>query len=198
MKVALYYLLIIALFCIQGCADNEKIIISKQDVIVAFGDSLTQGVGTLPENSYPSILEKELGVTVINSGISGQESIEGLARIESVLEKYQPAVLILCYGGNDLLRKRDITDLKDNLTKIIEITQLNGTEVLLVGVPKPGLFLSPFPLYEELASQYQLISELDVLSTLLSDNAMKSDAVHLNKIGYRKLALSLKEKIHVE
>lgn len=74
--------------------------------VLAFGDSITHGYGVGKNDNYPSQLSKLLNASVINSGVSGEISKEGLRRLPGVLEKYKPNILILCHGGNDILRKK--------------------------------------------------------------------------------------------
>lgn len=164
---------------------------------MAFGDSLTRGTGTTLQNSYPAVLENKLGIPVVNEGIPGETSTEGLIRLKSVLEEHRPTLVILCHGGNDVLRKHSREKLKNNLSEMITLIQSYGSEVLLVGVPEPAIALSSLRLYEELAEEYLLVSELNALPDLLEDPALKSDRVHLNTQGYRKLAMALSEKIEV-
>ncbi|MGI9281834.1 MAG: GDSL-type esterase/lipase family protein [Endozoicomonas sp.] len=183
---------------LTACSNSNQIVLDQNSTIVAFGDSLTQGVGTTPENSYPSVLQRELGVQVINEGVSGETSAEGLARLEDVLQKHNPDLVILFFGGNDVLQKLSVDQLERNLEAMIQMIQSYQSEVLLVGVPKAALFLAPLPLYESLSERHGLVSDLTVLSELLGQRSMKSDTVHLNRAGYEALALSFSEKIDIQ
>src|SRR5689334_16647522 len=69
---------------------------------VAFGDSLTSGYGASEGNDYPTLLGKRLGVTILNFGMPGATSQDGLGRIDDVI-KANPRVVLLCFGGNDTL-----------------------------------------------------------------------------------------------
>ncbi|MDA7818466.1 GDSL-type esterase/lipase family protein, partial [Sulfurimonas sp.] len=123
----------------------------KGTVILAFGDSLTYGYGVSKELSYPSQLQKKTSLHVINAGISGEESTQGLKRLPKLL-KQSPDIVILCHGGNDILRKRSLTQLKQNLKEMVILIRRSGAKVLLVGVPSFGLFgFDTVELYDELA-----------------------------------------------
>lgn len=192
-KISLFLLFI---FLFSGCgSENQKISLYHNSIIVAFGDSLTEGKGTSPEHSYPSVLQRELGVEVINSGISGETSGKGLERFENVLQTHLPGLVILCHGGNDILRKLPKEKLEQNLEAMIDLANQYGAQVILVGVPQPSLSLSSLPLYESLAEKHGLVAELDTLPDLLQKPDMKSDRVHLNKEGYEAFALALADRI---
>lgn len=187
-------LLFIILF--SGCgAQNNKITLYKNNVIVAFGDSLTEGKGTSSEQSYPSVLQRELGIEVINAGISGETSAKGLNRFESVLKAHLPGLVILCHGGNDILRKMPKEKLEQNIEAMLNLANKYGAQVMLVGVPQPSLSLSSLSLYERLAEKHNLVAELEILPDLLGTPAMKSDRVHLNEEGYKAFALALADRI---
>ena len=188
-------LLICAGLSLAGCSDNHPLLapLDKEAVVVAFGDSLTQGTGARDYQSYPAILAELSGQTVINAGVAGEISNAGLARLPSVLNQYSPKLVLLCHGGNDLLRKRDLTQLTENLTQMIEISQASGAQVVVIGVPKPSLLLGPAPVYEQLAEKLNLVANLDIISKVLSKASLKSDPVHPNAQGYRKVA----EAIHL-
>lgn len=169
----------------------------EQDaIILAFGDSLTYGFGALPSQSYPAILERALGRTIINAGIPGELSQEGLRRLEVLLDQHHPALLLLCHGGNDILQKKDRDRLKANLESMIRMAQERHIDVILIAVPDFSLlYLSPLPLYAEIAERYNVPVETDILSELLHDNATKSDLVHPNAAGYQKMAEAVEKVI---
>lgn len=162
-------------------------------VIVAFGDSLTFGTGAKKTESYPAVLSNLTHRTVINAGVPGELSAEGIPRLKLVLEKYSPALLILCHGGNDLLRKKSKSKLKNNLIKMIGIAHAKGVAVVLVGVPEPKLvFMKTAPLYNEIAQQLNIPVDIKIIANVESDNRLKSDRIHPNKAGYQLIA----EAIH--
>jgi acyl-CoA thioesterase I len=165
-----------------------------QGVILAFGDSLTYGYGAAPSESYPARLEQMLGRRVINGGISGELSIEGLKRLPTLLRTYKPKILILCHGGNDILKKQDLQTLRRNLEEMIRLAQTHNIDVILVSVPQFGILqLTPPPLYAELAEAYHLEIEEDILADILHDNRYKSDYIHPNALGYQKMAEAIEK-----
>lgn len=160
-----------------------------QGVLLAFGDSLTYGYGAAPSESYPERLEQMLGRRVINGGISGELSEEGLKRLPTLLQIYKPKILILCHGGNDILKKQKIQTLRTNLEQMIRLAQTHNIDVILVSVPQFGILqLTPPSLYAELAEAYHLEIEEDILADILHDNRYKSDYIHPNALGYQKMA----------
>lgn len=191
MKITINHFLIslFSLIVLIGCAQEQKLsMLLYGDRIVAFGDSLTYGTGVEPSQSYPAVLEKISGFDVVNAGVPGEESAQGLKRLTGVLATEQPRLVILCHGGNDLLRKRSREKLKTNLIKMIDIIRASGAEVVLLGVPRPGIFLSSENLYDEIAEQMDVAVELEIIPQLESDKTMKSDTVHFNRQGYAAMA----------
>ena len=165
-------------------------------VILAFGDSLTYGYGASMEESYPKRLQHLLGREVINAGVPGEISAEGVKRLPKLLEQYNPSLLILCHGGNDILQKKEGEELRSNLEKMILLAQVNHINVLLIAVPEFGLIrLSPPSLYGELAEKYTLPIEESILSEILHDNRYKHDLVHPNAAGYEKMAKAVEKAI---
>ncbi|MDH5711384.1 MAG: arylesterase [Gammaproteobacteria bacterium] len=166
--------------------------LSKQAVVLAFGDSLTFGTGADRQLSYPARLQEMLSRTVINAGVPGEISQTGLKRLAPLLKQHNPELLILCHGGNDILRRFNLKQTKDNLQQMIDIARDNGTQIVLVGVPQFGIFLSSASLYKELADSNQLPLENNALSEILADGSLKSDQIHPNAEGYSVFA----NKIH--
>jgi lysophospholipase L1-like esterase len=181
----------------MACGKADNVQLNEKDVVLAFGDSLTEGVGASSGQDYPSHLGRMLEMNIINAGIKGQRSDEGLARLNALLTKHQPKLVILCYGGNDILQRKSMKALKDNLAQMIETIQAKGAEIILVSVPTFNIPPSPPKLYEELANQYQL-SLVTQLKTLMIMPKYKSDGVHLNDEGYRLFALAIKDHIALQ
>lgn len=188
-------LLLATVLFLTACSDSQLSELSKHDVILAFGDSLTEGVGTDKANAYPAVLEELTGQGVINAGISGETTSQGLERFEQTLIDYQASLVILLEGGNDILRNHPAAKTKQNLAKMIEIAHQNDIQVLLVGVPQKQLFSDSAPFYSELAEQYQVPLEESLLADLLRSPKYKSDPIHLNAAGYRKLAEGLYQRL---
>ncbi len=178
------------LLLLGACGDQTPALPSLADdsLILAFGDSLTFGTGAPPEQSYPSRLAVLSGRRVINAGHPGETSAEGLKRLPGLLEKHQPKLLILCHGGNDLLRKLNSEETEGNLRKMVLLANERTISVLLVGVPRPGLFLNTAALYSKLATEMNVPLEAESLPELLGDNRYKSDLIHPNGAGYQQLA----------
>ncbi|WP_349921506.1 GDSL-type esterase/lipase family protein [Aeromonas veronii] len=185
---------VMGLLCLllAGCGESEFRPLGAGETILAFGDSLTEGRGVNPAQSYPSVLATLSGHPVINAGVSGELSEAGRARLPALLAQHRPALVILLEGGNDILRGRGEGALKANLAAMIEMVQGSGAQLLLVGVPRKSLFADGAPLYGELADQYRLVLDNESIGELLRSPALKSDAVHFNEQGYRTLA----ERLH--
>jgi len=162
--------------------------LSSTAKILAFGDSLTYGKGA-PLQSYPMQLQKLIKKEVINAGLSGEPSTRGLQRLPSLLEAHKPELVIICHGGNDIIRQTSKQTLKDNLVKMIRLSKKSGAQVLLVGVPDFKLIrFSTLSLYEEVAEQEEVLYEGHILSKIENDNALKSDRIHPNAKGYGLMA----------
>ena len=109
--------------------------------IVAFGNSLTAGLGVSPDQSYPAQLQRRLleagyHYEVINAGVSGETTAGGLRRLSWIL-KSRPWMVILELGANDGLRGKSLPIMASNLTEIIEGLQQAGVEVVLAGMKIP-------------------------------------------------------------
>jgi lysophospholipase L1-like esterase len=178
-----------------GCGDAELQPLPAGSRILAFGDSLTEGVGVRPADSYPAVLSELSGLEVVNAGVSGETTVEGLARLERELERVQPQLLILLEGGNDILRNLGSRQTKANLAQMIAMAQDRSVPVLLLGVPEKNLFSSVAPLYDELAKEHAVLYERELIGDLMRTPRLKSDAVHFNERGYRRLAERLRARL---
>ncbi|WP_294966331.1 GDSL-type esterase/lipase family protein [Sulfurimonas sp.] len=165
-----------------------KILLDKDSVVLAFGDSLTHGFGATQDTSYPAYLQEKSGLRVINAGINGETSAEGLLRLP-FLFKEKPDVVILCHGGNDILQKLSHEDLKNNLESMVRLIKESGAQVILVSVPDFNVFgFRALPLYEEIADAQDIFLEDEVLTHIELNRSLKSDYVHPNAKGYEMMA----------
>lgn len=114
---------------------------AAERVIVAFGDSLTAGLGVKPEQAYPARLEARLraegySYRVVNAGVSGDTTAGGLRRVDWALRN-KPDVVIVALGANDALRALDLGSVRANLDAIVARFQKAGVRVLLTGMEVP-------------------------------------------------------------
>ena len=177
---------------LAGCTPPPELEpLAADAVVLAFGDSLTFGTGAGTGESYPEVLSGLIGRTVVNAGVPGEVSRDGLDRLPALLDREQPALLLLCHGGNDQLQRLDPARLADNLRAMIREARDRNIAVVLIAVPAPGLSLRPLPLYGEIAAEFGLAADLETVADILADRALKSDYIHPNGAGYRRLALAV-------
>ncbi|NDP49346.1 MAG: arylesterase [Sulfuriferula multivorans] len=162
--------------------------LSPHDVIVAFGDSLTHGTGASTDSAYPAVLASLTGRTVINAGVPGDTTASGLQRLPEVLDEYKPRLVLLCLGGNDMLRKQPEATTENNLRLLVQTIRASGANVVLIGVPAPKLFGGAPDFYTRVADEMQLPLEREIFNDVLKDNRLKSDPIHANAAGYRQVA----------
>jgi acyl-CoA thioesterase-1 len=133
--------------------------------IVAFGDSLTAGLGVQANESYPAQLQRRLNdlrypYRVINAGVSGDTTAGGLRRVPWILNN-KPELVILELGANDGLRGLDVDQVKHNLQQIIEQLRKAGATVILAGMKLPPNYGPDYTtrfeaIYPALAKEYDL------------------------------------------
>ncbi|MGA9717666.1 MAG: arylesterase [Acidobacteriaceae bacterium] len=170
-------------------------------VIVAFGDSLTAGYGTDAGNSYPDFLEKDLNkkgfhYRVVNAGISGNTTKDGLDRLDDVLA-LKPVVVIVAFGGNDGLRGLPLDSTRRNLDQIVSTLQHAGIKVVLGGITLPPNYGADYigqfnDIYAMLGRQYHV----PLLPFLLKDvygvpGSMQGDGIHATAQGNQQVARNL-------
>lgn len=168
---------------------------TEQPRIVAFGDSLTAGLGVSPEESYPAQLQRKLDEAgyryrVINAGVSGDTTAGGLRRVDWVL-KSRPDIVILVLGANDGLRGLDLKETRANLEQIIKRLQAAGVRVVLVGMKLPPNYGADYTerftaLYPELARLYRVTYMPFFLEGVAAKTVLnQADGIHPTAAGYR-------------
>ena len=162
--------------------------------VLALGDSLTAGVGAQPGQDWPSLLATMTQWEVINAGISGDTSAQGLARLPDLLAAHTPRLVIIGLGGNDFLRRQPAAATQQNLAQAIRLAQASGAQVVLQAIPQPSLLAavgstpSDHPLYATLASEFKIPLLSGLWGDVLVAPEMRSDAVHANAQGYAAFA----------
>lgn len=167
---------------------------NDRPLIVAFGDSLTAGLGVPSEDNWPSRLQRRLDdqgyrYRVVNLGVSGDTTAGGMDRFESALA-LKPQIVILELGANDGLRGLPVGQMQHNLANMIELAQAKGIKVVLAGMQMPpnlgSDYTKPFAaVYATLAQRYKL-----PLIPFLLDNVAgnpdlnQGDGIHPTAQGY--------------
>lgn len=161
----------------------------KGSHIIAIGDSLTTSVGaSTSERGFITILEKRLGVTIDNKGVSGDTTRDALLRLKSDVLDQHPDIVMILLGGNDYLRHIPEEETFANLRTIIVTIQADGGVVLLLGI-RGGLLADHFAdNFENLAKETGSAYVPDVLSAIFGDPVLMSDQIHPNDRGYEKIA----------
>jgi acyl-CoA thioesterase I len=169
--------------------------------IVAFGDSLTAGLGVAQEEAYPAQLQRRLDASgyryrVINAGVSGDTTAGGVRRVDWVLNS-KPAVVVLELGANDGLRGIDPEKTRSNLETIIQRLQAAGVTVVLAGMKLPPNYGKDYSarfaaLYPELAKKYRVSLMPFFLEGVAAREALnQADGIHPTEAGYRVIVENL-------
>jgi acyl-CoA thioesterase-1 len=164
--------------------------VDTRPAVVAFGDSLTAGFGAEPGNSYPDFLQKDLDRAglhwhVINAGVSGDTTTDGVNRLGEVLA-YKPRIVIVEFGGNDGLRGLPIETTRANLDQIVMTLQSAGVKVILAGMTLPPNYGPEYirtfeQIYRDLAAEYKVTRIpflLEGVATVATRNLMQRDGLH--------------------
>jgi acyl-CoA thioesterase-1 len=189
--------IVVALLTLAACGGSVQKLdkLSPDAVVLAFGDSLTFGTGAGSSESYPAQLEPLIGRKVVNAGVPGEASADGLERLPTVLDEVKPAMLLLCHGGNDFLRKLDEARAAQNVRAMVKLARERGIQVVLIATPKPTLPPSVPAFYREIAAEAHVGLVESVMKDVLSDRDLKSDLVHPNAKGYREIAKEVEKSL---
>ena len=189
LKFLLLFLSLIALILYLKKDAPSVTKLNDVNVILAFGDSITYGYGVNKEENYPSLLSNLLKMEVINEGVNGDTSQDGLKRLPSLLNTHSVDVMLLFFGGNDVLQKKSKESIKSNLKKIIRAAKEKNIRIILISVPNLSMFgLKSLSLYQELAKEEDVELIEGILSYVLSKESLKGDYIHPNAKGHQYIA----------
>ena len=182
---------------------------AKNDTILFLGDSLTEGLGVTKEDAFPKLVETMIqtklkkDVTVINGGVSGSTTSDGLDRLKWYLKK-KPSIVFLALGANDGLRGFDLKQSQENLEEIIKYAQESNAKVLLAGMLIPPNYGPKYSenfrkMYEQLKDKYKLKNMPFLLEGVAGDKELNQrDGIHPNEQGHKIIAKNVFEFIKEE
>jgi acyl-CoA thioesterase I len=182
-------------------ASDATAVPDGRPVIIAFGDSLTAGYGADPGDSYPDYLQKDLDAKgyhyqVVNQGISGNTSKDGVDRLEDAL-RLKPVLVIVAFGGNDGLRGLPIASTRENLDRMVSTLLNSGAKVVLGGITLPPNYGPDYirqfnQTYALLAAKYHVPMLPFLLKDVYGvDGGMQADGIHATDQGNAQVAKNL-------
>jgi len=154
---------------------------NERTEIIAFGDSLVEGVGSSSGTGFVGQLEVILNTDIINMGVSGNTTRDALLRIEEVTDR-NAAMVLISLGGNDFLQRIDPEQTRTNLDRIISKIQNDGAMVMVLGVPGNS------SIYKDLAEDHRTAYVSNILKGLIGRDKYMADPIHPNDTGYRRIA----------
>ena len=163
---AVYAALLLTLAAAAFAEDSPSAGSSPLPKILIFGDSLSAAYGIGEDEGWVTLLAERLAqedseLEVVNGSVSGETTTGGRARLPSLLERYNPAFVLIELGGNDGLRGLPLSLMRENLTDMIQLSQTSGATVLIAGMQIPPnygpRYTEPFfAQYAELAAEFDL------------------------------------------
>ncbi len=155
--------------------------------IIAFGDSITAGAGVGTEAAYPNVVNRILGLPIVNQGRGGDTTATALNRLQQDVISQNPWLVIVGLGGNDFLQEVPLAQTEQNLRQIVTLLQKEGAIVVLL-----GMNVEPFngdyeKMYERVANDTKAYLIPEVL-TGLNDPRYLYDEIHPNQQGHEIMA----------
>jgi lysophospholipase L1-like esterase len=155
--------------------------------IVMFGDSLTYGTGATVGKSLPELLSVMIKEHIVNMGVRGQTSAEGLARVDKVLG-HDPKVVLVLFGGNDYLQEIPVEETFKNIESMVTTLQEYGAVVVLLGI-QGGILFDPYKEeFKKIAKRRGAFYISNILENIIGEEDLMSDEVHPNDKGYALIA----------
>jgi acyl-CoA thioesterase-1 len=177
----------------------------SRPAIVCFGDSLTKGFGVNPGKGYPDVLQQELDragyrYRVVNFGVSGETTQDGLARLPYVVRQ-KPEIVVVEFGANDELRGGAADRSETNLAQMVKALFNAGAHVVLAGMILPANSGSEYSgqfdaMFARVAARYQLPLIPFLLDGVAANpRLMQEDGLHPNTEGTRVVAQTVMHKL---
>ena len=178
-----FSLLLFLICMLTSCSNNNQTTINS---IVCFGDSLTQGFGATGEQTYPYFLQQFTNLPVINKGVNGNTSKNGLNRIDDILQ-FKNSLVIVEFGANDFFQQIPISETKKNMETIVDKLKQNNNIVVLVSIEDRQLN-QLHNMLKTLAKEKNVSFINGILNEFWDNRNLFSDEVHPNSNGYKLVA----------
>ncbi|MFZ2162157.1 MAG: arylesterase [Sideroxyarcus sp.] len=194
-------LLSAVLLLATACSEVKEEAISPGSVVLALGDSLTEGAGVTREEAWPNLLAGRTGWVVINGGVSGDTSAGALRRLPSLLEQHKPVLVLVALGGNDMLRHLPRQETVANLEQILALIKAQGAKPVLLATPQPSIagavfqHLSAADFYRQISDTQKVPLIKDAIADVISEPQLKGDPLHPNAAGHALLAEKIFEEL---
>ena len=192
-KVLLIFLVGVCIIGLNSCQDKlatiTNIDLGSGEKIIVLGDSITAGFGLQLEQAYPYLLSQKLGLPIVNRGVSGDRTADGLARLSEDILSENPWLVIVGLGGNDFLKKVPKSETEQNLRDIIGLIQAEKAITVILGM-NLGLFSDEYQeLYQRVAEETGSYLIPQILKGIIDNpKHRQSDIIHPNAIGQELLA----------
>ena len=182
--------LLLAAVMVGACGDKGKPARrpTAGTQIICFGDSLTAGTGAPRGMDYPARLSRLIGRPVINAGVPGDTTAEGLARLEKDVLSRSPRLVLITLGGNDLKNGVSREAAFGNLRQIVDRIHDAGALAVIGGIDIPFYGRGFDKAYRELAEETGAVLIENILDDILGDRSLMSDPIHPNEAGYAIVA----------
>jgi acyl-CoA thioesterase-1 len=178
----------------------ENTNLTKESILICYGDSLTTGYGAPTGKSYPDYLQSKLKLKVVNKGISGDTTVSALQRFKVDVLDYNPDVVIVELGTNDLIQGIELSQTKSNLNYIVDellkrnirvyVVKFYGNQ-LIFNILKNNSKKEFDNFFKELEDREGVYLIKDIWKGIWSEHM--SDSIHPDEIGYIKMG-----KIYLE
>ncbi|PHO11168.1 arylesterase [Malaciobacter canalis] len=172
---------------------------SNTKTILFLGDSLTEGLGVAQKDAFPNLVENMIktklkkDIKIINGGVSGSTTSDGLSRLKWYLKR-KPDIVFIALGANDGLRGLNLQQSQKNLEEIVEFAQKSKAKVFLAGMLIPPNYGPEYSkrfkkMYEEIKDKYKLKSMPFLLDGVAGEKELnQSDGIHPNAQGHKYIA----------
>ena len=183
----------ILVFLFVSCGNNidgvKNLKTGTGKQVIVLGDSIASGYGVAEKEAFPSVLSRQLGLPIINRGVSGDTTAGGLNRLQTDVLDAEPWLVIIELGGNDFLRRIPKSETEQNLQQIVTSIQAKGAIVVLLGI-NMGLTKDSYQeIYDRIAKDTQAFLIPQILKGVLDDSRHRQDdVIHPNAAGHEFLA----------